>query len=369
MKRQDELVNTRPTAAVAAACLAGTLLTGFVPTDAATVNAADAVAAIQDVAPEAVLGSAGTASGTDPDTAATLENEALTVTAPAEAVDGIRFAVEDAPAITIGLPFAQEASDAAESQVPGVVVYDNNDGSSTVPVIREDGSVQITTVIDDAEAPKRYAYPIQLPDGAVLQLADDGSVRSVGAGEDAPALSVAAPWAKDADGNAVPTHYEVLGSTLTQVVDFTARTAFPVVADPAVYVDYTTSQVINLVDHGAQSKWKYLNACTAAAGKSCSISRTYEASATIQTALNVSAATVGSSIGIGAGAGVKIQVTCGVSKGPGTVNLYAQAVKKTYQVLTTRHYGVQAVGSKVKTEVKTSGTLAAYKPNGKYSCL
>ncbi|WP_158297050.1 hypothetical protein [Zhihengliuella sp. ISTPL4] len=42
-----------------------------------------------------------------------------------------------------------------------------------------------------------------------------------------------APWAVDADGRSLPTHYEVSGSTLTQIVDTTGA-SFPVVADPTV---------------------------------------------------------------------------------------------------------------------------------------
>lgn len=217
-------------ATVAAVCTVGGLLTGFVPADADTVNAADTVAAIQQVAPEAVAGSAGMTEGTDSVTAAAVESQAGTVTVPTDAVDGIQLTGGDAPALTIGLPFAQKASDATESQVPGVVVYNNNNGSSTVPVVR-DGSVQISTVIDNANAPKRYDYPMDLAAGQRLQLNADGSV--IAAGEDGSvSVYVAAPWAKDANGNPVPTHYEINGNTLTQVVDFTANTAFPVVADP-----------------------------------------------------------------------------------------------------------------------------------------
>ncbi|GAA2055432.1 hypothetical protein [Leifsonia soli] len=80
--------------------------------------------------------------------------------------------------VSIGLPFADQATDATASQLPGVVVHDNRNGSSTVPV----------------------------------------------------SALIPAPGAKDANGAAVPTHYEVRGNTLTQVVDFTAITAFPVVA-------------------------------------------------------------------------------------------------------------------------------------------
>ncbi|WP_297006681.1 hypothetical protein [uncultured Corynebacterium sp.] len=40
------------------------------------------------------------------------------------------------------------------------------------------------------------------------------------------------PWAKDAEGKEVPTHFEVRGNSLVQVVDFDGNTFFPVVADP-----------------------------------------------------------------------------------------------------------------------------------------
>lgn len=46
--------------------------------------------------------------------------------------------------------------------------------------------------------------------------------------------AVAAPWAVDATGQSVPTRYEIEGQALVQVIDFTAATAFPVVADPDI---------------------------------------------------------------------------------------------------------------------------------------
>ncbi|WP_369963054.1 hypothetical protein [Leifsonia sp. EB34] len=190
----------------------------------------DSVAVIQQIAPEAVAGSTGTAVRTDAETASAVEKDGLKVAVPTDAADGITLAAGGAPALTIGLPFGDKASDATESQVPGVVVYDNHNGSSTVPVIRDSG-VQINTVIDNANAPKRYAYPMDLAGGQSLQLNPDGSVIAAGADGTLSAF-VAAPWAKDAKGNPVPTHYEVEGDTLVQVIDFTEATAFPVVTDP-----------------------------------------------------------------------------------------------------------------------------------------
>lgn len=215
---------------IAVVCTVGSLLSGFVPADTSGVNAADAVAAIQEAAPEAVAGSTGTTAGTDADTASAVENDGVTVEVPTDADEGIVVTLGEAPALTIGLPFSDEASPATESQVPGVMVYDNNNGSSTVPVLRDSG-VQINTVIDNADAPKRYDYPMDFGDGQSLHLNPDGSVTAFG-GDGALVAFVAAPWARDANGNAVPTRYEVQGASLTQVIDFTEASAFPVVADP-----------------------------------------------------------------------------------------------------------------------------------------
>ncbi len=168
--------------------------------------------------------------------------EPRTIAIPTDAADGIRLGGGDAPPITIELPFAHEASDAAQSHVPGVVVYDNNNGSSIVPVVREDGGIQINTVIAASSAPKRYDYPMSLASGQSLHLNADGSA-VVADGAGTIAIYIDTPWAKDANGDDVPTHYEVEGNVLTQVVDFLTTTAFPVVADPSVITTvYTYSR-------------------------------------------------------------------------------------------------------------------------------
>ncbi|MGO4299432.1 hypothetical protein [Leifsonia sp. RAF41] len=217
------------TAMVAGACILGAGLAGFAAPDTAEVNAVDAVAAIQGVVPESLSDLA--AVGADGDTAAKATLPGGTVDVPVDPADGLGLG----SSLRIGLPFAQQASDAAESQLSGVVAFDNNNGSTTVPVILSDGTVQITTVIDNASAPKRYDYPIDVPDGASLTQDANGTVAVVAA-DGSPLRVFGEAWAKDANGEAVPTHYEVRGNTLTQVVSFTEDTAFPVVADPSTGV-------------------------------------------------------------------------------------------------------------------------------------
>lgn len=58
--------------------------------------------------------------------------------------------------------------------------------------------------------------------GEVFVLTRDGSVHS----------SFEKPWAYDAEGRPVPTHFEVHGQTLRQVVEPPSDTAYPITADP-----------------------------------------------------------------------------------------------------------------------------------------
>lgn len=67
--------------------------------------------------------------------------------------------------------------------------------------------------------------------GTQLLLLDDGSVTVSDGVEFLGGIAV--PWAVDAEGRSLPTHYEVDGATLTQIVD-TTDAVFPVVADPTV---------------------------------------------------------------------------------------------------------------------------------------
>ncbi len=87
-----------------------------------------------------------------------------------------------------------------------------------------------------------YRFPVDGPDGfrlvpaAELLGADNDTGEVLLLGPSNKLLTTFDPaWAKDANGAPVPTHYEIDGNTLVQVVDFTAATAFPVVADPSVW--------------------------------------------------------------------------------------------------------------------------------------
>jgi hypothetical protein len=115
----------------------------------------------------------------------------------------------------------------------GTVVF-STDESTDLAVQPTDRGVQIMSVLRDASAPSSFDYDLSLPTGALLSMSDDGGAVITGS-DGSPLATVAAPWAADANGRSVPTHYTVVDGTLTQVVDRTAGDfSYPIVADPSI---------------------------------------------------------------------------------------------------------------------------------------
>lgn len=159
---------------------------------------------------------------------------------PTDPSNPVSFESSTGNVISIELPFANAAAN-ARVVTQGVVAYDNNNASETIPVVKEDGSLQITSVIWSSTAPSAYTYTFEIPEGATLLIQENGAATILG--QDGSFLGVIAPaWALDAEGVSVPTHYELTGSTLTQVVDHTSSDfSYPIVADPWLGIDLISS--------------------------------------------------------------------------------------------------------------------------------
>jgi hypothetical protein len=205
----------------------------------ASANDRDALDVITELVPSVLGESAEIAAD------AVVDTGAVEVLVPTDAADGIELGAPGLEDLVIELPFAEDAQLSYSGERP---FFDNGNGSSTVPLVKDDGAVQILTTIEHAGAPTDYKYEFDLADGDSLVLSADGGAEI----RDADGLlhtTIDAPWALDANGDSVPTHYTVDGATLTQVVDLAATTAFPVVADPtisfgwAIYVRYSKSDV------------------------------------------------------------------------------------------------------------------------------
>ena len=185
-------------------------------------------------------------------------NKGLTVSLPRQA-NGQIVLSSNGQSIGLGIPDSQNAS-AAQGVGNATTVYTGGAPDMAVAAQADTtGAREVVTITGDA-APSTYDFPISLPTGASLVANPDGSysiIKSLGTGVTEQLGTIAAPWAKDANGNSVPTSYSVQGDTLVQTVDFTSSTAFPVVVDPSVsygwliYVHYTHSEVGSALWQGA----------------------------------------------------------------------------------------------------------------------
>lgn len=145
------------------------------------------------------------------------------------------------PTVAISLP-EQVSTENGQVSESGAVVYPD-DGAGVDVVVQpvEDGSVRINTVVHEADSPHQFTYQLSLPDSATLQQQQDGSIAIL----NGPTFigGVAAPWATDAAGNDVPTTYQINGHALTQHVQPTPETQYPIVADPWIGIALVSKTV------------------------------------------------------------------------------------------------------------------------------
>lgn len=121
----------------------------------------------------------------------------------------------------------QTAGQGLQAQPGLLIVRDTQDSADTV-VQNVDAGVRYMSVLKDAAAPTAYEY--RFP-SAALTKQEDGSVAVRGA--DGSAAVILPAWAKDANGAAVPTHYDVRGDVLIQHINHVGF-AYPIVADPGI---------------------------------------------------------------------------------------------------------------------------------------
>jgi hypothetical protein len=130
--------------------------------------------------------------------------------------------------VEIDLPARGVADEVAKT-----TVFDATDPGAQIAVQPTADGVRALVVINSAQAPQRYPFPLrgdvvrldQQPDGSVNGYDADGRVF----------MQIAPAWARDAAGRSVPTHYEIAGTTLTQVVEHRGGNyAYGITADPLV---------------------------------------------------------------------------------------------------------------------------------------
>lgn len=109
----------------------------------------------------------------------------------------------------------------------GVELHKHPSGVSTISAPRGEEAVQALASFESRGSSTEVTFTIE----GTLSLLDDGLVQVVtGPGE---SYTIPEPWAKDARGTSVPTHFEIRAGNLVQIVEHKSGDyKYPVVADP-----------------------------------------------------------------------------------------------------------------------------------------
>ena len=129
----------------------------------------------------------------------------------------------------------------------------SNISADFLAVVSRDG-FSVLVEIASADSASEYVFDLDLPDGSTLILTDEGSVDVLG-NDRFTIGEFEVPWAVDAHGNPLSTHFKVDGDTITQVVEVDETTAYPVVADPHFTWGWFTGTVYF-------NKWETLVLCS-----------------------------------------------------------------------------------------------------------
>ena len=174
----------------------------------------------------------GIVSGAPSSTNAVVTHGDVRVAVPETPRGSVSVSAADGSTVAIGLPVADASSDAAVSPA-GTVTYGTAEtGASAVQPLQDGVRILAVTA---KPGPQEFRFPLDLPTGTALTPRADGGydiTQQVSEGVALVKGSIDAPWAKDATGAAVATHYRLEGSTLTQIVEPDASTVGAVVADP-----------------------------------------------------------------------------------------------------------------------------------------
>lgn len=126
------------------------------------------------------------------------------------------------------------------------VIYSSYQEDTDVAVQAYKDSVRILTIINGVDAPIEYTYDVNVPSGGMLKKIKGGGIFVLDKNEKMVG-GFAPAWAVDKKGKEIPTHFEIRGNMLIQVVEHLSVDAtYPVVADP--YGGHTLI---------GKSKWRY----------------------------------------------------------------------------------------------------------------
>jgi len=168
------------------------------------------------------------------------------------------------PPVSVSLP-AEATVAKAKVAHDGTVVYHTTKthGTSVAVQVLTDGATRLQTITPDAHSPHQLTYTFG--DGTVPVLNADGTVALVQKASGVTVMlgGIDKAWAADAKGAPVKTSYQVKNGALVQTITPTARTAYPVVADPSItfgwryYVKYNKAETKTIANAPGSNQAKY----------------------------------------------------------------------------------------------------------------
>lgn len=231
---------------------------------------------------QTVAGRGASYQGSDDDSVSAPDGTMLSVSPES---GEISLSTDDAMGAGEGISFSTASEPASTEILDGAIVQQdiNGDNSSSITQPTDDG-FQVIYILDDAESADNVEFDIELPADTTLQLQEDGSIsvieeidievpdtqdqkRYESEVEDVLGLSleeglelsesefkqirtvdevttdittvpievglIETPWAVDATGQALETHFEITNEGIRQVIETDENTSFPVIADPS----------------------------------------------------------------------------------------------------------------------------------------
>ena len=129
-----------------------------------------------------------------------------------------------------------DSSDAADADTSSDIAPapDSTSTSAATP-LTIGGGVRLMVIINGADAPSSYEFPLSIPEGRSISSTADGGYQILNS-DGSAAITILPPWARDANDNLIPSSYSLNGTILTLRVDLSGAT-FPVVADPSLLTD------------------------------------------------------------------------------------------------------------------------------------
>lgn len=138
------------------------------------------------------------------------------------------------------------------SVTDGVAVSDPVGGSSLKAMAHTtSGGGQIAFLIESERSAPEATFTVETTLDTSWEKLPDGGLKLIDALGN-PLVTINKPWAIDANGQQVPTHFEMGDGFFTQIVD-TEGAAFPVVADPSAwwYAQKATLCLANIAAFGS----------------------------------------------------------------------------------------------------------------------